>query len=45
MFQGTYLMSEHNPDSLSRRSVAGKIGHDWRNPETYDREGSSVVDW
>ena len=28
-----------------RRRVADKIGHDWRNPETYDEDDGSVVDW
>jgi galactonate dehydratase len=30
---------------LDENAVADKINHDWRNPETYDREDGSVVDW
>jgi galactonate dehydratase len=29
---------------LDENAIADKIGHDWRNPETYDEDGS-VVDW
>ncbi|HMJ61380.1 MAG TPA: enolase C-terminal domain-like protein, partial [Bryobacteraceae bacterium] len=25
--------------------MADKIGHDWRNQESYDAEDNSVVDW
>jgi len=25
--------------------MADKIGHDWRNPESYDADDGSVVDW
>jgi galactonate dehydratase len=25
--------------------MADKIGHDWRNQESYDPEDESVVDW
>jgi hypothetical protein len=25
--------------------MADKIGHDWRNQESYDLEDDSVVDW
>jgi hypothetical protein len=25
--------------------VADKIGHDWKNPESYDADDGSVVDW
>jgi galactonate dehydratase len=25
--------------------MADKIGHDWTNPQTYDEEDGSVVDW
>ncbi len=30
---------------LDENALAGKIGHDWRNPESYDEDDSSVVDW
>ena len=30
---------------LDENAMADKIGHDWRNPETYDAEDGSVVDW
>jgi len=25
--------------------MADKLGHDWRNPESYDADDGSVVDW
>ncbi len=25
--------------------AAGKIGHDWKNPEAYDADDGSVMDW
>ncbi len=30
---------------LDDNLMADKIGHDWRNPETYDVDDGSVVDW
>ncbi len=30
---------------LDEEAVAAKIDHDWRNPETYDSDDGSVVDW
>jgi len=30
---------------LDENAVADKIGHDWRNQESYDAEDNSVVDW
>jgi galactonate dehydratase len=30
---------------LDEEALASKIGHDWRNPETYDPDDGSVVDW
>ena len=30
---------------LDEDALAGKIGHDWRNPESYDADDGSVVDW
>jgi galactonate dehydratase len=30
---------------LDENALADKIGHDWRNPEAYDAEDGSVVDW
>jgi galactonate dehydratase len=30
---------------LDEDAVAGKLGHDWRNRESYDADDGSVVDW
>jgi len=30
---------------LDEEQLADKIDHDWRNPETYDPDDGSVVDW
>ncbi len=30
---------------LDDAQMADKIGHDWRNPESYDEDDGSVVDW
>lgn len=30
---------------LDEHAMADKIGHDWRNPESYDADDGSVVDW
>jgi galactonate dehydratase len=30
---------------LDENAMADKIGHDWKNAETYDRDDGSVVDW
>ncbi|MBI4904592.1 MAG: galactonate dehydratase [Acidobacteria bacterium] len=30
---------------LDENKLADKIGHDWRNPQTYDADDGSVVDW
>jgi galactonate dehydratase len=30
---------------LDENAMADKIGHDWRNQESYDSEDNSVVDW
>ena len=30
---------------LDEETLAGKIDHDWRNAEAYDRDDGSVVDW
>lgn len=30
---------------LDEDALEDKIGHDWRNPETYDADDGSVVDW
>lgn len=30
---------------IDEAALADKIGHDWRNRETYDNEDGSVVDW
>ncbi len=30
---------------LDENAMADKVGHDWRNQESYDADDSSVVDW
>ena len=30
---------------LDENALAGKINHDWHNPQTYDADDGSVVDW
>jgi galactonate dehydratase len=30
---------------LDDHAMADKLHHDWRNPETYDADDGSVVDW
>jgi galactonate dehydratase len=30
---------------LDENALADKIGHDWRNPEPYDEDDGSVMDW
>jgi galactonate dehydratase len=30
---------------LDENALAGKINHDWKNPESYDADDGSVVDW
>ncbi len=30
---------------LDENALADKIGHDWMNPQTYDKDDGSVVDW
>lgn len=30
---------------LDPNAMVDKIGHDWRNPESYDKDDGSVVDW
>ena len=30
---------------LDENALAGKLGHDWRNRESYDADDGSVVDW
>lgn len=30
---------------LDEDALAGKIGHDWKNPEKYDADDGSVLDW
>jgi galactonate dehydratase len=30
---------------LDEEALASKLGHDWRNPETYDADDGSVMDW
>jgi galactonate dehydratase len=30
---------------LDENAMADKIGHEWKNPESYDADDGSVVDW
>ena len=30
---------------LDEEALASKIGHDWKNPEAYDEDDGSVMDW
>jgi galactonate dehydratase len=30
---------------LDEEALASKINHDWKNPESYDSDDGSVVDW
>ncbi len=30
---------------IDEELLAERLGHDWRNPETYDERDGSVVDW
>jgi galactonate dehydratase len=30
---------------LDEDALAGKAGHDWKNPEAYDKDDGSVMDW
>jgi galactonate dehydratase len=30
---------------LDENAMADKIGHDWRNPESYDADDGAAVDW
>jgi galactonate dehydratase len=30
---------------LDENAVAGKIGHQWHSPESYDEDDGSAVDW
>jgi galactonate dehydratase len=30
---------------LDENQIADKIGHDWKNPESYNALDGSVVDW
>jgi len=43
-----YVMVPTGPGlgiELDEEQLAGKIGHDWKNQESYDPEDGSVVDW
>jgi len=33
------------PNFLCRSTMADKIGHNWRNPESYDADDGAAVDW
>ena len=46
--RGGYLDLPAGPGlgiELDDNAMADKIGHDWRNPESYDADDGSVVDW
>jgi galactonate dehydratase len=46
--RGGYLDLPTGPGlgiELDDNAMAGKIGHDWRNRESYDSDDGSVVDW
>lgn len=46
--RGGYLDLPTGPGlgiELDENAMADKIGHDWRNRETYDADDGSVVDW
>ncbi len=46
--EGGYLSLPTGPGlgiELDEQKLADKIGHDWRNRETYDEQDGSVVDW
>jgi galactonate dehydratase len=46
--RGGYLDLPTGPGlgiELDDNAMADKIGHDWRNPESYDADDGSVVDW
>lgn len=46
--EGGYLSIPTGPGlgiELDEEKLADKIGHDWRNRETYDEHDGSVVDW
>jgi galactonate dehydratase len=46
--RGGYLDLPAGPGlgiELDENAVAGKIDHDWKNREEYDRDDGSVVDW
>jgi len=30
---------------LDEKALAGQIGHEWRNRESYDEDDGSVMDW
>jgi galactonate dehydratase len=30
---------------LDENKLEDKLGHDWKNPQTYDETDGSVVDW
>jgi galactonate dehydratase len=43
-----YLSLPHRPGlgiELDENALAAKIGHDWKNRESYDADDGSVVDW
>jgi galactonate dehydratase len=46
--RGGYLDLPTGPGlgiELDENALAGKIGHDWKNRESYDADDGSVVDW
>ena len=32
-------------EKVYENALANKLGHDWKNPEAYDADDGSVVDW
>lgn len=48
VFENGYVQLPKSPGlgiELDEDALADKIGHDWKNPETYHPDDSSVIDW
>jgi galactonate dehydratase len=46
--QGYYIDVPTGPGlgiELDENALAGKLGHDWKNPEAYDADDGAVMDW
>jgi galactonate dehydratase len=46
--QNGYVMVPTGPGlgiEIDEEQLAGKLGHDWQNSQTYDPRDGSVVDW